>query len=143
MDPATASPSVDPDRLLSGFIGLLLLSFSLYGALTIQTYIYRARFPTDPTTTKSAVYCLWFLETAHTILSGRVVFYYSVFAIKNPSNLLKIDWSVALVLWLEIGIVAVVQGSYIRRIWILSEKWWLLTGIAVSVSLPTNHNLDI
>lgn len=28
MDPATASPSVDPDRLLSGFIGLLLLSFS-------------------------------------------------------------------------------------------------------------------
>ncbi|CAL1703727.1 unnamed protein product [Somion occarium] len=121
---------LSPGRLLNGFLAELLLAGILYGVITMQFYMYTARCGHDRRYIRTIVMVLWLLETIHTGLIVRVTYYYTVVAIEDPSVLLQIDWSVGLVLWAEICIVALVQSFYIRRIWILSEGWVLLTAIA-------------
>lgn len=37
---------------------------------------------------------LRFLESFQTVLTGRLIFFYGIYAIKDQQNLLKIDWYV-------------------------------------------------
>ncbi|PFH47010.1 hypothetical protein AMATHDRAFT_50616 [Amanita thiersii Skay4041] len=52
----------------ASFLTGIILSWNLYGILTVQTYLYYLAFPKDRKWTKCVVYAIYVLETVHTVI---------------------------------------------------------------------------
>ncbi|CAL1703731.1 unnamed protein product [Somion occarium] len=127
-DPSGAAPPpFDVASFMGGLIMELCIALILYGVTTAQAYVYMLNCKKDPWWLKSMVAAVWILETVHTAFMLRQIYYYTIIGFGDFVAISKIDWSIGLVLFAENCIVAIVQGFYIRRIWILSGHIVLLT----------------
>jgi len=123
----------------SNFIGsttiLIYCGCAFYGILCAQTYEYVCNFPNDAKMLKVATAALLILETLHTALMIISLYLYTISSAVNPLLVLKISWNTGVICIVEVAIVLIVQGYYIRRVWILSagRKRLALTVILCSL----------
>ncbi|KAI0069883.1 hypothetical protein K474DRAFT_1713821 [Panus rudis PR-1116 ss-1] len=113
----------------AGLLGGLVISFCfmLYGVTTTQAYIYGLNCKEDPVWMKILVFVVWLLETLHSAFSIRMLYYFVIISFGDFVKAGSIDWSIGPVIILENCIVAMVEGFFIRRIWILSNHSYILT----------------
>ncbi|KAK7676417.1 hypothetical protein QCA50_020635 [Cerrena zonata] len=116
------SPPIDIANVLGGLILEICIGLILYGVATAQAYVYSLNSNMDTLRLKGIVFVVWILETVHTALMLHQIYYYTIISFGNYDKVVLIDWSMSLALFAENSIVAIVQGFYIRRIWILSNN---------------------
>ncbi|KAG7097835.1 hypothetical protein E1B28_005153 [Marasmius oreades] len=128
--------TVSPDTFKSAGPFLLgyFLNYGLYGALTVQMYIYYLAFPNDRTAVKAMVYGLYLVETMQLVMITHDAFQDFVFGFGRPGALNELN-----LLWFDCcvidGAVAfVVQSFFAYRIFLLSKSK-ALTCIIVFISL--------
>ncbi|TFK62390.1 hypothetical protein BDN72DRAFT_827539 [Pluteus cervinus] len=102
-----------------------LLNSTLYGALTVQVYLYYMAFPRDQLLTKCLVYVLFLLETVQTVMILRDGFVIFVGGLSNPALLDNVELN-----WFSVpaltGIVGFcVQMFFTCRIYALSRSWYV------------------
>lgn len=116
-----------PAEFLGGFVIELVLGVLLYGIAVAQIYIYAFNCQKDPWMLKAVVACVATLETLHTISLFILLYQYTIVDFGNLLATFEMPWSVTTTVGLEMCIIAVVQSFYVWRIWILSNRSWLLT----------------
>ncbi|KAJ7623696.1 hypothetical protein FB45DRAFT_113204 [Roridomyces roridus] len=111
------------------FIGVIV-SATLYGVSVVQTWWY-ATHTNDNWPLKTLVAAVMLCDTAHQVLISHTVYYYAITHYSDPTQLVKIIWSL-LVEVLFNGLTALLVQSFLTvRVWRLSNgnKW--LTGISI------------
>ncbi|CAL1703620.1 unnamed protein product [Somion occarium] len=109
-------------NFMGGYIMSLCIAFTLYGMTTAQAYIFMLNSKKDSTFLKTVVATVWFLETIHTVFMLRQIYYLTIVGFGDIAIITTVDWSIGVFLVAEDCIIAIVQGFYIRRIWILCGK---------------------
>ncbi|KAI0076925.1 hypothetical protein K474DRAFT_1662308 [Panus rudis PR-1116 ss-1] len=100
----------------------IALSMILYGITLTQTYVYYLNYPDDSLWLKLHIAAVTVVETIHTIFIIHMSYAYLITDFGHLEELERIVWSAGGSATLGMVIVALVQGFYIRRIWILSGK---------------------
>ncbi|KAK7691408.1 hypothetical protein QCA50_004807 [Cerrena zonata] len=111
-----------------------MFNWGLFGALTVQTYVYYLSFPRDRRSTKVIVYSTYIIELLQTVLSTRDAFRVFGSGWGDLAEMNKVGW-----LWFSVPVLGsiislIAQGFYAFRIWILSKNWWVCSAI-ISVSM--------
>jgi len=75
------------------------------------------------------------LETAHTVFLIHVLYHYTITSFGNLLDVNFITWSIGVAFASELVIIVLVQSFYIRRVWILSDRSYVLTGITALLLL--------
>ncbi|KAH8079081.1 hypothetical protein BXZ70DRAFT_1050981 [Cristinia sonorae] len=123
----SALPPIPP--IIAQLTGPLLLghffNWGLFGALTVQTYIYYIAFPNDRRLSKWIVGFTYVIELLQTVLSTRDAFRNFGTGWGNMIELDEVGW-----LWFSVPVLSSVisclsQIFYAWRIWILSEQYWI------------------
>ncbi|KAI0077533.1 hypothetical protein K474DRAFT_1707280 [Panus rudis PR-1116 ss-1] len=136
---ATAVPELPPiPPIIAQLTGPLFLghlfNWGLFGALTVQTYVYYLAFPNDRVVPKTLVAFVYVLEVLQTVLATKDAF-------RNFGtgwgNMVDLD-AVGL-LWFSVPFLGSIISStaqlfYAWRIWILSKKIWISV-LIVALSL--------
>ncbi|CAL1703792.1 unnamed protein product [Somion occarium] len=107
------------------------MAFVLYGVTSAQAYVYMLNSKNDPRWMKALAASIWILETAHSAFVLRQLYYMVILSFGDYDAIGRIDWSLALMTLAEILIILLVEGYYIWRIWILSNKSRILTGLLI------------
>ncbi|KAI0072918.1 hypothetical protein K474DRAFT_1667252 [Panus rudis PR-1116 ss-1] len=128
-----------PD-LLGAAIMTMALAFVLYGITITQVYIYYTSKNNDASWIKATVATVFIIESAHTVLLFRLMYFYCVIAFGDYLAVLQIDWPVGWVLITEDCIVLLVEGFYLWRIWLLSKRNKIVVG---TLSLALAFRLGI
>ncbi|KAF9523764.1 hypothetical protein CPB83DRAFT_862244 [Crepidotus variabilis] len=123
--PSANSPPLIPDnvgRLASPLLTGYLLNWALFGALSMQIYIYYLTFPSDHTWSKAAAYSIYVLEAVQTIILTQSAFH--TFAegfgnLKTLDNFGTVWFSVPI---LSAIVACMAQVLYAYRIRILSKS---------------------
>ncbi|KAJ7467547.1 hypothetical protein FB451DRAFT_1040083, partial [Mycena latifolia] len=115
-----------------------LLQWGLFGALSVQLYLYYQAFPKDRLPTKCLVYSVYTIELVATIMITHDAFETFGYGFGNVSTPSKITLG-----WLDIpimgGLVAFMgQSFYAYRLYVLSESR-LVPMLIVVVSLHSHH----
>ncbi|CAL1703599.1 unnamed protein product [Somion occarium] len=118
-----------PSGVLGSFVIEVTFAVLLYGTALAQSYVYMLNSDGDPLLLKAWVFVVWFLETAHTGMTIHMLYLYTVVGYGNLASATVIVLSVGISIVTEMIIVALVQGFYIRRIWILSRGSIALTAV--------------
>ncbi|CAL1703592.1 unnamed protein product [Somion occarium] len=114
----------------------------LYGIVVVQAYVYFLHYKEDPRWLKGLVGAVTFLETLHSVLIIHILYTFGVTDFGHLEFVQSITWSVAVSLLIDLCIIATVQGFYIRRIWILSNRSiWLV--VILSTILFTRISFGI
>ncbi|KAH8102915.1 hypothetical protein BXZ70DRAFT_1006099 [Cristinia sonorae] len=129
----STSPPGD-GQLVGGYFVIVYLSLILYGIVVAQTYAYALHAKDDPTSLKITAGIIALCETIHIGLMMHSTYLYSVLDFGHPQLLGLIPWSAGPSVMLGMVITGCVQTYYIRRIYVMSEKNWWLTGL-VSIML--------
>ncbi|KAK7693075.1 hypothetical protein QCA50_002640 [Cerrena zonata] len=130
MGDVTAPPLSIP-QLLGGMLVAVSFAFMLYGVTSAQAYIFFMNSYGDPQWMKALVGAVWFLETAHSAFVIRQLYYMVIISFGDFDSIGKIDWSLACMTLMEIFIILLVEGYYIWRIWILSNRSRILNVVLV------------
>ncbi|CAL1706473.1 unnamed protein product [Somion occarium] len=128
-DPSTSVPPLSVPQLLGGEFVAICLAFILYGVATAQAYVYLHSCKKDSRWLKSLVGAVWIFETAQSAFVLRYVYAVAIIGFGDYVAISKIDWSMGLVIFTETAIIALVEGYYIWRIWILSDRSRVLTAL--------------
>ncbi|KAI0366960.1 hypothetical protein BV20DRAFT_1055129 [Pilatotrama ljubarskyi] len=126
-----AIPSLD-----SSFGALLIgtcFGLMLYGLTVHQAYRYFRLYPTDTVFLRSLVTFALLLETAHSVCSMHVIYYYLVTNYANPGALLEDVWSLRTLTWLSGLAIVLAQGFYARRVYMIGQGWRFLVAAAVTL----------
>ncbi|KAI0072382.1 hypothetical protein K474DRAFT_1711633 [Panus rudis PR-1116 ss-1] len=116
--------------LLGSFVVTVCVSFMLYGIMVAQSYFYMLNgAKRDSWWLKGMVLAVWILEVFHTALVIHMVYEYLVRDFTDLADVGFIVWSVGLFVMVEMVIVGLVQGFYLRRIFLLSGRSYLITGV--------------
>lgn len=112
------------------FIGAMLAAV-LWGTSCVQAYAYYLRCAEDGIYFKLLVTVVFVLDTAHQALISHSIYYYVISHYANPAALLSIPTS--LIIQVEINDITafLVQCFFIWRIWRLSHKNYLISGIVL------------
>ncbi|KAJ7463944.1 hypothetical protein FB451DRAFT_1491974 [Mycena latifolia] len=138
MDPVAGPP---PGFQIVDFSGPLLLSYllhwGLFGALSVQLYLYYQAFPNDRLGTKCLVYIVYTIELVETILLTHDAFQTFGYGFGDISAPSKINLG-----WLDLpvtsGLVGFIgQSFYAHRLYVLSKSW-LIPVLIVVVSLASS-----
>ncbi|KAI0071809.1 hypothetical protein K474DRAFT_493998 [Panus rudis PR-1116 ss-1] len=130
--PAAAAPPLPTaEGLLGGLLVTSFIMFTLYGITVAQSYIYLLNSKDDPLWMRIMVGVVWILETLHSIFAIRWLYYMFITGFGNFEIVGKIHWSVGLVIILENCIVVIVEGFFIRRLWILSHGSWIMLVVTI------------
>ncbi|CAL1710561.1 unnamed protein product [Somion occarium] len=131
-----SSPELPPvPPIIAQLTGPLLLghffNWGLFGALTVQVYIYYLAFPNDRPIPKTLVAFTYAIELLQTVLSTRDAFRNFGSGWGNMIELDAVGW-----LWFSVPVLGSIisctsQLFYAWRIWILSEKIWVSIIIAI------------
>ncbi|PIL26435.1 hypothetical protein GSI_12193 [Ganoderma sinense ZZ0214-1] len=120
-------------------VGALLLGVLVtavgYGITTMQTYMYIGRFPKDPWLSKSTVWSLFALDTAHVTLSWHMIYYYLILNFDNRDALKDSVWSFDITIVLTAVITVIVHCFYARRVFILGGGNWIITVLILMLSV--------
>ncbi|KAF8650598.1 hypothetical protein AX14_008590, partial [Amanita brunnescens Koide BX004] len=129
----TESPKlvyVETTSIPSLFTGNVI-NLVLYGALTVQLYLYYISFPQDPCLLKTVVYLIYVIETVCTVLL--------TYDLEHYMRSIESAWTISLiVIPAGGGIVAfLVQATYAYRVRVLSQlkyvSWCIIAIIGGSL----------
>jgi len=116
-------------ELLGGFVITISLALILYGVTCAQTYVYMLNSRDDPKTLKLVVWGVMLLETVHTGFAIDMFYHYTITSFGSIEDVATIVWSAGASVVMQMLIVILVQGFYLRRVWILSHRSPVLTGL--------------
>ncbi|KAK7689443.1 hypothetical protein QCA50_007235 [Cerrena zonata] len=128
-----------PSSLLGGLVVEVCLALVLYGIITAQSYIYMLNSKNDLAIIRCIVGSVWLvevlsqnihalslnpriLETLHTIFIIHMLYYYIITSFGNLLAVGDIIWSAGACVLVEMLIVTLVQGFYIRRVFIRTQQ---------------------
>ncbi|KAI0799571.1 hypothetical protein BC629DRAFT_1591758 [Irpex lacteus] len=131
-----AAPGIPPDIAeLTGplFLGHLF-NWGLFGALTVQVYVYYISFPKDKLLPKVIVTICYILELLQTVLSTRDAFRNFGTGWGNMEDLDTVGW-----LWFSVPLLGSVicclgQLFYTWRLHILGRSW-IITGVILTIAM--------
>ncbi|KAI0689383.1 hypothetical protein BC835DRAFT_1439531 [Cytidiella melzeri] len=111
-----------------------LFNWGLFGALTVQVYVYYLSFPKDKTLPKAIVTTCYILELLQTVLSTRDAFRNFATGWGNMEDLDRVGW-----LWFSVPVMGSIicsmgQLFYAWRIYILSHSR-LITLLIVAIAM--------
>ncbi|KAI0345552.1 hypothetical protein BDW22DRAFT_1342899 [Trametopsis cervina] len=102
---------------------LICVACILFGVFSTQIFYYANNYEKDGPKLKMFVFCIWLLETLHTAFCIHVIYNYFVIHYGDPIHGINvIVWSAPVTVLLELMIVTMTEGFYIRRIWHLCGK---------------------
>ncbi|KAJ7246435.1 hypothetical protein C8J57DRAFT_1360479 [Mycena rebaudengoi] len=115
--------------------GAMLIGGYFQGVLTVQAYMYYETFPEDPLKLKALVRNPAY--TVHLILISQSVYHYLISSWGNDAALL-VSTEPLNVHVVFIGLATILcQAFFLFRIWSLSKKNWLLTGVLAAACLTS------
>ncbi|KAH8099625.1 hypothetical protein BXZ70DRAFT_238792 [Cristinia sonorae] len=123
------APPITDSELVSGYLIVAYLALILYGIVIAQAYEYGMHSAGDTRLMKYAVLAVAVLETVHTMFIMHASFLFSVTDFEHLPALLLIPWSAGASVACGMFITIIVQSFYIRRIYVLSERNWWITGL--------------
>ncbi|KAF8321543.1 hypothetical protein DL93DRAFT_2163160 [Clavulina sp. PMI_390] len=132
-------PPPPPPILGSFFIGNILSSV-LFGAITVQTWVYLNRFRKDSWVMKTMVWFLWLAQFAEVAISTRAVYRQTIKHLVTPpppvAELANNDLEWDAQYWSTHLIVAsfIVQSFFAYRLWALSRYRIYVATIALLIS---------
>ncbi|KAI0085581.1 hypothetical protein BDY19DRAFT_442111 [Irpex rosettiformis] len=111
-----------------------LFNWGLFGALTVQVYIYYISFPNDKRLPKIIVSSCYILELLQTVLSTRDAFRNFGTGWGNMEDLDTVGW-----LWFSVPVLGSIiccmgQLFYTWRLYMLGRSWFI-TGIILTIAL--------
>ncbi|KII93985.1 hypothetical protein PLICRDRAFT_411716 [Plicaturopsis crispa FD-325 SS-3] len=119
----SAAPSLDAT------IGALeigtVISLSLFGACTVQAYVYYRNFPDDNRVVKALVASIWTLELVHTILVTHALYIITVKNYGHPEILLTPPKSLFVSVFFSGFITPLCQAFFAQRVHAVSRKLWI------------------
>ncbi|KAF8158395.1 hypothetical protein B0H34DRAFT_454205 [Crassisporium funariophilum] len=107
------------------FIGLGVASV-IYGITCLQMVQYFRRFWGDYQIVKLGVALVWILETVNTCLAMHAVLHYMIIHRTTGLSVTFPPWTLPLQAASNAAIAGVIYGLFSWRIWILSERNWIL-----------------
>jgi len=116
------------------FVGCIL-SALFFGATITQSVVYFQTCHPDVWFVKAVVIVTIILDILHTALVMHCSYIYVVGSIDHPARLSVLPWSLMALNFVTCAGIAVVRLVFIRRIWYLSNKNRLVTGISIALSL--------
>ncbi|TRM62131.1 hypothetical protein BD626DRAFT_570343 [Schizophyllum amplum] len=116
------------------FIGLAL-STSYYGITFMQACIYFRSFPADGWRMKTLVAVVWLVETISAICTPHAAYTYMIKHRGNITAMMHTEWSLGLPAGTNSTSGTLVQLFLARRVFILSGRNWLLTGLICVMAL--------
>ncbi|TDL22928.1 hypothetical protein BD410DRAFT_787743 [Rickenella mellea] len=105
-----------------------MLATVLYGALTLQTYVYYQHYPTDRPTMKSLIAVLWIMNTFHMVLLILTLYHYLIRSFGNYEALAVSTWELRIHVFTNCFIAFLVQLFFACRVWRVSEGNRVVTG---------------
>ncbi|KAJ7753058.1 hypothetical protein DFH07DRAFT_824512 [Mycena maculata] len=132
---SAAAPDAKIVQMSGPLIVSFLLSWGLFGTLSVQLYLYYQAFPNDRTFAKLLVYTVYLIEFAATIILTHDAFSIYGYGFADVSALTNVYF-----FWLDVpimgGLVAFFgQSFYAYRVHVLSEKGLLIPCLIVAISL--------
>ncbi|KAL4262104.1 hypothetical protein AB1N83_005644 [Pleurotus pulmonarius] len=112
-----------------GYIGSIL-SAILYGITCIQAFHYFRGVGKDPVNVKALVLLLLVLDTVHQGFITALVYHYLVDNFNNPGELERNTWAIAVEIIITAVIAFIVVCFLVTRLWALSGKNKIVTGVA-------------
>jgi len=116
------------------FIGVIV-ACALWGVTCSQTFMYYRSYSEDPSYLKVLVAVIWGLDTAHQALITHTAYTYLVKHFGQPLFLGQMVNSLVIEVFFNGFVTAIVQSFFARRVWVLSKKSFVLTGIVCSFIL--------
>ncbi|KAK7018316.1 hypothetical protein R3P38DRAFT_3200682 [Favolaschia claudopus] len=136
-----STPEFDADSTLGALLIGTLVSFSLFGLTSSQTYAYWSRFPNDSWRLKSVVGVVWCAEFSHTICIGMALYFMLITNYGHPERLLILPDSLLAAAFLGSLVALVVQVFFSLRIYALSKSLYIpiiCWGLSAFRFLPPN-----
>ncbi|KAF7335761.1 hypothetical protein MVEN_02231800 [Mycena venus] len=116
-------PTFDANITLGALQIGVLVSYVLFGIMTMQAYIYYSRFPEDNRKLKSMVAFVWVCELAQAICIGHTLYMNTIIYYGHPEDLLLPPTpSFDISIFFSGAIAACVQGFFSFRIYMLSNR---------------------
>ncbi|KAH8102977.1 hypothetical protein BXZ70DRAFT_763877 [Cristinia sonorae] len=125
MDPASV---VEP--LFGGFVVEIYGAFIMYGVITVQAYSYILRAARDPIFVKCVAFVVWSTETLQIGFLAHLMYYYTMHHFGDVETALIVVWSGPTFVATERFVVLVVHSYFLLRIWVLSNRSWVLISVA-------------
>ncbi|KIK65963.1 hypothetical protein GYMLUDRAFT_93758 [Collybiopsis luxurians FD-317 M1] len=127
------SPSFIPDPLppfnINSSVGAFeigtLVAVLLFGATTVQSYLYYERYPKDHKLIKFMVASVWLLELGHTICICHALYTMTISWYAQPQLLAVPPVSLDLSILINAFIGPVEQAWFTRRLYVFSKNLWL------------------
>jgi len=123
------------DNTLGAMLIGVLVSTTLFGLTTLQTYLYYCNYTKDRAAFKWLVASVWLLDFIHTVFISHTTYYFLVQQYGNPASLLAGEWSLIMEIVVTIGVTLLVQGFFAHRVYRLTHNNVWLSGTIVLLSL--------
>ncbi|KAJ7751738.1 hypothetical protein DFH07DRAFT_1061796 [Mycena maculata] len=154
MSSATLSLGAPLDNTMGSMLLGVILSAVLYGISVLQCLFYFTRYGRDPVYLKCLVAATVFLDTLHLSFVIHTIYHYLINNYYNNERLQVMVWSVSVealptvsqsqklteflnpIIWQGVT-AALVQSFYAHRVWKMSDKNVLLTGLILVLVLAT------
>ncbi|ETW75229.1 hypothetical protein HETIRDRAFT_412440 [Heterobasidion irregulare TC 32-1] len=123
------------DNTLGALLVGGLISGILYGITCTQTYVYYERGAGDRPSLKAFVALLWLLNTLEFVFDAHMMYFYLISNFATPAALtVKPVWSLLIHVLITSITDFLVRAMFARRIYRLSNKNMILTGLVLATS---------
>ncbi|KAI0088633.1 hypothetical protein BDY19DRAFT_994011 [Irpex rosettiformis] len=124
------SPQSALELAVGPLLVLICVACILFGVFSAQVFFYWSTYDKDGPKLKAFVCFIWILEALHTAFCIHVMYFYFVTHFGDPVHGVNtIVWSCGITVILEVVIVSLTEGFYVRRIWHLAgKKSWVVAG---------------
>ncbi|KAL5492836.1 hypothetical protein ACEPAI_4284 [Sanghuangporus weigelae] len=130
MDATNLTPPTQLDSTFGCFFLSAIFTSALWGIGCLQLYQYYDKYwTTDRYWLKAYICVVWLLDTAHQVLIVEVMYVTFVKGIVNLADLILVQREILHCAILSAFVDGMVQAIFVRRVWYISSKNRLLTGI--------------
>ncbi|KAI0788094.1 hypothetical protein C8Q74DRAFT_654254 [Fomes fomentarius] len=117
------------EEVMGGLLIEIFIACILYGMTTLQAFIYSQKYPNDKPLLKFLVLAVWILETVHTAFCMQFVYDYLIVGFSDFRSFIHINSGVGVTVICSALVAACVQGYYTWRVYIVSGRSIIWTGI--------------
>ncbi|VDB83270.1 unnamed protein product [Peniophora sp. CBMAI 1063] len=135
MSATPALPPLDLNPTLGAVFVGFVVSAVLFGITLLQTIYYYTTFRDDRIWDKLMVAGLTLLDTGHFVCISHAVYWYTILNYGQRLTLNVIVWSLTADVFFTSIIAFIVQMYLTRRVWILSQKNYIVSGFLTVLSL--------
>jgi len=126
---ATLVSNFPLDNSIGAMMIGVIISAVLHGVCLLQAFYYFQRYKKDAWFLKALVMVMVTFDATHLCLISHTVYHYSITNFHDEEALKHIIWSVVIEALFTGVNGALVQTFYVYRVWMLSQKNYLLTGL--------------